>query len=431
MARLGSSTTKFVLLALIVTLFFGLSTTFAQMDELEELESEQAPKVKCVPDSFTTIYDSWVQEDLDPQQVNIWYSLAKEEYKYKNYKRALPYYWKVLVNDKQKKFAKFVYSKLADCYYNLNQPDSVFLVVYRGLEEYPDNSYLHYWGGLVHDRLGHTECAIPHYEALTKADPKNKVYWSKLAFLYYKTENNAAIQAQQKVVELDPSDVEASRLLAEIMDHFGEDPLKARKATFEKDTTNIENALRYAKAAFERGLYKDAIRPYKIVNKMDPKNLTALEFLGRCYEGLGELQTAVKYYKDILSIDPKNINVMCLLASAYGRLHQFSTARSYVYKAIRLDASNGLPHMVMGEIYENAIQYCSEQRKENKLTYDDKLVYKMAQDEYRKAAKDPNYKNDAARRAGQLESLVPTKSDYFMQKNRTKTKEPCYSWIEN
>jgi hypothetical protein len=49
------------------------------------------------------------------------------------------------------------------------------------------------------------------------------------------------------------------------------------------------NALRYAKAAYERGLYEDAIRPFAVVNKLEPKNTTALEYLGRCYEGLEKL----------------------------------------------------------------------------------------------------------------------------------------------
>lgn len=410
---------------LILLVSFGVS--HAQLEGLEfEMEKDT---VKCEPDSFITPYDKFKSDSVEQQQIHIWYSLAREEYKYKNYERAIPYYWKVLVNDTTNDF-KVVYSKLANSYYNLNEPDSVLLVVYRGLERYPDYTILHYWGGLVQDALGHARCAIPHYEALTKANPNEKSYWSKLAYLYYKEEDPKAIEAQQRVVDLDPKDVEASRLWAEIMEHFGEDPLQARKQTYMNDKSNIENAMKYGKAAFERGLYQDAIQPFKSILEQEPQNTTALEYLGRCYEGLNKLSEALSYYKKILQFEPKNSKIMSLIASVYGRLNDFTTARSYILKAEKVDPGNGLPHMIMAEIYENAVQHCSEQREKNNFSYDDKLVYWMAQNELRQAAKDPNYETDAKRRINQLQNLIPSKSDWFMQKDRRTTREPCYDWIK-
>ncbi len=414
-----------ILTFFFILLFFFFGTGYSQLEELEELGKEE---VKCKPDSFTTIYDKYADENVSSQQLGIWYSLAREEYKYKNYKRAVPYYWKVVVNDKSGKF--FVaYSRLADCYYNLNFPDSVFIVVYRGLELRPNSQTLHYWGALVHERLGHIECAIPHYEAMVKAQPKNKVYWEKLARFYFQKEDPKAIEAQRKVVELDPQNVEASRLLAQIMEYFGEDPIEAQKETYLKDTTNVDNAMSYGKTLFERGEYEKAIKPFKSVLNQDSKNTAALEYLGRSYEGLNQLTKALQSYRKILEIDPKNVNVLCLTASVYGRLNNFTTARSFVNKAKRIDPDNGLPYMIMAEIYENAVQYCSDQRRENKLTYDDKLVYRLAQEELKKATKDPTYAQTARRRINQLSTLVPTKEDLFMHKNRLQPREKCYSWI--
>jgi len=405
-----------------------VSQGYSQFDELNGLEMK-TDSVKCKPDTLTTSYDKFKADNLDPQQLGIWYSLAREEYKYKNYKRAIPYYWKVLVNDSTGKF-NIVYSKLADCYYNLNQPDSVFIVVYRGLDLYPDNARLHYWAGFVHDVLGQTKCAIPQYEALVKESPEEKSYWEKLSYLYYKEDDPKAIQAQQKVVELEPGNAEASRLLVEIMQHFGEDPIEALKITYLNDTTNVPNAMSYGKALFERGSYKDALVPFNSAITQQPKNTTALEYIGRCYEGLNQLSTALRYYKNILQIEPKNVNVTCLAASVYSRLNDFTTARSYVNKAERIDPESGLPHMVMSEVYENAVTYCSNKRNDNKFTYEDKLVYRLSQEELRKAARDPNYASDAKRRIGQLESLVPTTEDLFMHQNRLMPKDACYNWIK-
>jgi tetratricopeptide (TPR) repeat protein len=233
------------------------------------------------------------------------------------------------------------------------------------------------------------------------------------------------------VVELDPTDVEASRLLAEIMEHFGEDPLQARKNTYLNDPTNVDNAMNYGKAAFERGLYDEAIAPFNSVLEQDPKDVVAMEYLGRCYESLNQPNKALGYYREILQIEPRNVNVLCLTASVYGRLHEFKTARNYVRTAERVDGGNGLPHMIMAEIYENTVTYCMDNRSDNELKYDDKLVYSYAVDELRKATKDPTVAGEAKRRINQFEAalLLPSTEDKFMHKNRTTTNEPCYSWI--
>lgn len=408
---------------LLLSLIF-VSFLFAQLEDLEELGEE----VKCRPDTIVTGYEKFKADSITAQQVAIWYSLGQEEYKYKNFKRAIPYFWRVLMNDQSGKF-KVVYSKLADCYFNLNFTDSTLLVAYLGLEKYPDHPRLNFWAGFIHDRLGHIKCAIPHYEVLVKLFPTNKEYWAKLAFLYFKAEDPRAIEAQQKVVELDPKNSEATLLLAEIMNHFGEDPIKALRQSFQNDTTNLDNAFRYGKAAFDRGLYEDALRPFRTILRKEPNNTRVMEYMGRTYEALNRMRDAIEMYKMILKIEPKNTKVMCLIASVYSQLNEFSTARFWANKAKRIDPGYGLPYMVMAEVYENAVTYCSDRREKKQFTYDDKLVYRLASEEYQKAARDPNYAADASRRIKQLETLLPTKEDLFMQKNRLTPRDPCYSWI--
>jgi hypothetical protein len=143
------------------------------------------------------------------------------------------------------------------------------------------------------------------------------------------------------------------------------------------------------------------------------------------------MSKALSYYKEILQIEPRNVNVLCLTASVYGRLHEFTTARRYVQQAERVDRGNGLPNVIMAEVFENAVTYCMDQRTENKLQYDDKLVYSYAVDELKKATKDPNLANEANRRIKQFENalLLPSTEDKFMHKNRMTTNDPCYSWI--
>lgn len=413
-------------LILIWVIFFPALLP-AQIEDFEEMSEE----IQCEPDSFNTVYEKFKMDSVSGQQVAIWYSLAQEEYKYNNFKRALPYFWRVLMNDKTDKF-KIVYSKIANCYFRLNQIDSTLLVSYMGLIKYPDYEQLHYWAGLVQDNRGNARCAIPHYEKMVELSPDNKEYWSKLAELYYKIDDERAIEAQQKVVDLDPSDIEASQQLPKFIEHFGGDPLDKWRETYEKDPKNIENAFRYGKEAFGAGKYQDAILPFKSILEEDSRHINAMEYLGRCYESLGQMNQAIHQYNDILKVEPRNINVICLIASIHGRQNNFTTARSYVQKAQRIDPGHGLPFMIMGEIYENAVTYCGNKREKRETTYDDKLVYRLATEEYKKAARDPNYAADANRRVKQLESanLLPTTEDYFMHNNRLNPKEDCYSWVK-
>ncbi len=416
-------------IAVLISFSFALSSTVLAQDE-DELEGlEQQEEVKCVPDTIITGYEKFKSDTISDQQIAIWYSFGQEDYKYKHYDKAIPYFWKVAMNDRTGKF-KVVYSKLADCYYRLGKPDSTLLAAYAGLKRFPNYARLHFWAGFIHDRLGQIQCAIPHYEFMVKQYPNKKEYWSKLAYLYYKIDDPKAIEAQRKVVELDPNDLEAGRLLAEIMNHFGEDPIKALEDLFRKDPTNVENAMRFGKEAYNAGDYEKAIEAFQAVLKVQPKNTTALEYLGRSYEGLSQYTKAIRTYKEILKIEPKNVKVMSLIASVYSLLNDFPNAMVYVNKAKRIDSKNGLPYMVAAEIYENAVSYCSNKRKKQEFTYDDKLVYKRAADEYRKAMRDPNYAADAKKRLKQLANLLPTKEDYFLHSNRMKPKDKCYSWIK-
>jgi hypothetical protein len=86
--------------------------------------------------------------------------------------------------------------------------------------------------------------------------------------------------------------------------------------------------------------------------------------------------------------------------------------------------------MIMAEVYETAVPYC-QNNNNRKRKYDDGLVYEMANREYEKAMKDPNFKADARRRINNLKPYLPTEEEKFMNQNRQDLKESCYtSWIK-
>jgi tetratricopeptide (TPR) repeat protein len=421
-----------ILLCLTVFLIlFSWRNVPAQDDEMVE----ESP---CVPQSFQTSYDQFRSDTLTTQQIQIWYSFAQEEFKHEQYDKAVPYYWKVLVNDNTGTY-KIVYSKLYTCYQeggkrNPDQSiaylDSALLVLYRGLEKYPDYTTLHYNAGSLQRARGQGKCAIPHYEALLKEKPEEVNYLKVLASLYFEQGDERSLEVQKKVVDLAPTDVEASNLLVEMNKFFGKDPIDAMRDAFERDTTNISNAMRYGREAFVTGDYKASLRAANAVILADASHVDAMELKAKSYEGLNKVPEAINVYKEVLRIKPTDIRTLCAVARAYSGQKNFSAAVSNVSQAKRIDSGNGEPYMVMAQIYEDAVDYCSAKRKDNEYTYDDKLVFEKAREEYQKAQRDPNFASTAATRYNNLASLIPTKEEKFLKNNRTTINDSCYDWMK-
>lgn len=418
-------------LALLLTL--SAVPLFAQ-DDMEEEAAAEAQN--CKPADLSTPYDAFKSDTISQKQINIWYSFGSEEFKHEQYIRAVPYFWKVVINDKDGTF-KVVYSKIATCYFELakgeeNQTaylDSTLIAVYRGLEKYPDYVTLHYRAGSIFSTLGKTQCAIPHYEALVAANPQEVSYLKALAGLLFQIQDERCIQYQKKVVELQPDDTEANNLLIQMYQSFGFDPIDPIRDAFLNDTTNVANAMRYGNEAFIIGQYKEALRAANAAIKKEPNNVAALELKAKSYEALDNTSDAISTYREVLKIDPKNTAVLCNIARNYLRLNNFAQAQAQVGQAKRVDPNNGEPYMVMAEIYIAAAEYCSNRRGENKYNLDDKLVFEKAVEELKKAERDPNYRAAANTRRNGLKDFVRTKEDIFMNP-RTSIKDECYSWVQ-
>jgi len=421
----------FIYLIVLNYLFFvplDTTTLYAQFDDDEfDLEKEE---VVCAPESVLTVYDGYDFTGVSFDNVRQWYSFGSEYYKNKNYKSALPYLWKVFLNDSTK-YARNAIRKMADSYFQMQQADSTLLVCYRGLEIFPDHVILHYFASYIQDNLGKVECAIPHYEALVADNPEKTEYLEKLAFLYYKMDNEKAIETQNKLLALESTNSKYANDLALYSEYFygAGGGLDAFKQAWENDPESIDFAFKYGKAAYNAGEYKAALTPLFMVVNKKPDHQEAHELIAMCDESLEKYNDAIVEYKKILELEPDNAKIMCAIANDYRFLDQFSNAKYWVNKALKAKPGFGLAHMCMAEIYESAVPYC-QNKNNRKRKYDDGLVYEKAKNEYGKALKDPNYKADARRRMNNLQPYLPTEEELFMNQNRKDLKDACYtSWI--
>ena len=69
------------------------------------------------------------------------------------------------------------------------------------------------------------------------------------------------------------------------------------------------------------------------------------------------------------------------------------------------------------------------------LNFDDKLIYRKANNQYKRALRDLEYRNEAERKMNYLKEFLPSKEDEFFNKDRKLpngkhvVKLDCYKWI--
>ncbi len=424
-------TTKYLMM--MAVLFATVCGSIALAQEADDNSGD----ADCQPASLETPYDKMKVDSISQQQVTIWYSLAHENYKYKQWSKAIPYYWKVIVSDKSGKYEKFAYVKLMECYKNLGKSaengqayiDSSLIVLYRGLKRYPNNPTIHFHLGNLQRGLGNSECALPHFQKLVELYPDKVEYLKNLVDIYLDLEDERAIEAQKKVTEMDGS-LEEQMKYKTVLERFGKDPMKAVVESFETDSTNLQVCINLANEALQRGNYPLVLRGAKAGLKLDPKNINLLDAMAKAYEGLGNYSEAISAYRKIIDADPKNINAYCSLALAYASVKNFAAAKSQINRATSIDPSNGLPYITMGQIIEEAIDYCSGKRGKNEYDYVDNLVFEIAARYYEKAKRDPNYAASAENRIRALRPFFRSQEQKFLRQNSTEIKDSCYSsWL--
>jgi tetratricopeptide (TPR) repeat protein len=409
-----------VLLLLIVLMnvnFFGCATTGPKSKEL-------------TPEQKKAIQDSLFQ--IHKNELSRLFSFGFEPYKHGDYEKAKRYFRLVAEKDTSGIYGRVLYQRLGDCYLRLNIPDSAEWAYKVGIVRQPDNPYFYTALGYIYRAGGRTEEAIETYETLVELVPDSASYHKYLGELYVRVEENAkAIEEYQKTVELNPRDQESQEVLSRLLSQAGEidKVIETQKSLVESDPENMKYRMNLAQTYHRAGEFENAIEQLKIVTSKEAENILALELLGDSYKQTDKFNDAVTIYRQILAKNKNDKKNLCNLAMCYTSLGRYTTAMGEVAKAQRIDTNYGLVYLTRGMIYEASAEKCVSQNG-GKITYDDKLVYKLAYDEFQRATRDLEWKNDADRRMAYLETLIPTREDEFMHSNQKTPRGECYQWIQ-
>ena len=378
---------------------------------------------KAIEDSLLNVHK---------RQLALLWSLGYEPYKQGNYEKAKKYFKQVAEKDTTGIYGRILYQALGTTYLQLNHPDSAEWAYKLGIDRNPDNPYSYKALGYIYRAQGRTEEGIDVYQRLIELEPDSASGYRYLGEMYLNAdEHDKAIEAYQKVIQLAPDDKKSQQILDNLLAQTGDIDavISQRESMVEQFPEDIKLRLDLAQSYFRAGLFEKSIGQLKIVTSKEPDNILALEILGESYQQTDKYNAAITTYNQILKIRPDDKKNLCNLAMSYTSLGRYTTAMRQVRKAFSIDSKYGLAYLTRGMIYETSAEKCVEQHG-GKVAFDEKLVYKMAYDEYVKAKQDLEWKSDAERRIRYLETLIPTREDYFMHKNQTTPSGVCYEWIQ-
>lgn len=364
------------------------------------------------------------------KKIDMYMSFGWEPFKQNNYEKAKKYFRRVAKIDTTGIYGSILYQNLGTCYLQLNNPDSAEWAYKKGIENVPDAPYNYSALGYIYRRHGKDQKAIEMYKKLTELRPDSAEYFHQLGKLYannYQSQN--AINAYKKAVALEPNNTEYQEILGNLLRTTGDtaEIIKQNKQMVKLNPDNMRYRFQLAKSYHSAAKFDSAIINLKIIINEQPDNIDALELLGDSYQNTNKFSEAIDVYNTIIDKNPEDKENLCNLASSYSSLGRYSTARRTVNRALRIDNQYGLAYLTLGKIYENAADR-NIKRNDGKTTYDDKLVYKIAYDQYVKAKTDLAYRKEAESRIQSLTPVIPTTEDKFIHDYDT-PKSEAYNWI--
>jgi tetratricopeptide (TPR) repeat protein len=377
------------------------------------------------------------------------YSLFSEYHKNKDYASALPYGWQVLECDK-KKFAKWIYYKMEDCFWALRDSAAVSPEEIKAIEDSMMNFYnmaiLYYPDAMAYFQVRKafvaetwlkldTETVIAQYEKAAEYNPEmDSYYYSRLGQLYVANMSDLnnykmkAIDLYSMLSVREPDNPEWPRILSTLVEDIGQ-LLDIRKKNWELDKDNLEKAWTYASECLRTQDYERAIEPLEFLTKKSPEGINYWNQLASAYHKLGRLNAAENAYQTLIKIDANSINTKDYyfnLGLIYKEQGKLSKSRQYFETASDKAGGWGMAIFSIGLLYEQAARDCV-------FDFNTKLVYLLAQDTYRRAVSiDPSLAQ-ARDRIGALSSSVPSREDWFFHNYKSGDVIPvtgeCFTWI--
>jgi tetratricopeptide (TPR) repeat protein len=147
---------------------------------------------------------------------------------------------------------------------------------------------------------------------------------------------DAAVQALQRVTQLDPGNADAMIELSRLHLIFQDIPLAREEAERAVDLApdNADALNTLARALDWQGDFESALDYALDALSMDPDNATTLAVIAEIYTDVGSWETAAGYLEDALAADPTNVLALRNHAYLYERQGDYEEAVAAYQKAV-------------------------------------------------------------------------------------------------
>ncbi len=186
---------------------------------------------------------------------------------------------------------------------------------------------------------------------------------------------------------------------------------------FKNDPTWLQRAMNrmYAKECTDDPMFVKIVQQK---NTVEPNASTAY-YLGILKDKEGKSSEAEKFYKQSIELEDDPLQKAKLnkrLGEKYYKNGSFGKARRYYREALKLNPADGSPHLRIAAMYAKSANSCGD------TNFNKRAVFWLAAGEAKKAGRvDPRLKKAAAQTAANYEAKAPTKSEIFSAGNKGET----------
>lgn len=374
------------------------------------------------------------------------YSLFSEYVKNKDYVSAIPYGWIVIQTDAAA-FAKWFYPRMEETLWYLHDsaglaPEDVKAIadttpfVYDLAIKYLTEDKGYYQGRKafiteVWLEKDVTEI-IKEYELAIEFKPDiSSYYYNRLGQLYKNNIDDSndykekAIDLFTYLSEVEPENPRWNSELESLVENIEElVDLAERAWNFDKE--NLARAWKYASLSIKSNLWERALVPLTFLVEKSPETINYWNQLATVYNRLENTDKAIEVYKRLIEIDAGTREHYLNLGIAYKDKGQLALARTQYIKASEVGGNWGLPIYYEGLLYESAARNCG-------FAFEDKLVYLLAVETYRRAANMDASLGMARDRINALSGSLPTQEEIFFRGLKSgqtmQINGSCYGWI--
>lgn len=349
------------------------------------------------------------------EEIKMTLSTGLEYYKNGQYEDAIRNFKRVIFElDPNRETA---YKYLADAYFRINAPDSAEWIYSEALKKFPARSYLHRGLGFVYLKEGKDSLAKIELMRAVELDTTDHVSYEALASMQLSEGKiDSAILWSEKAVCYDSLNISLWTTLGKCYETRKNNLALVRvyKELRRLKPDSIEVLVSLGKAYLELDSVGAAESVLKEYMAAKPDDYQGPYFLGLAYLLGKDYQASITYLKKAQKMNPTFAKIDCELGMAYRELKDYKKAMDYADSALKKRKNYGYAYLLRGSVYE--AWGFDKVKPDGTLTYEAKLEFEKAVEEYKKALQDPEWASQAQEKINYLKDYLPTAEEKKVKK---------------